>query len=623
MKRTLTALVLALLLAPMLALAPAARADEKQTSPAAPTIAVFKLDGPVTESPPDEMSAIFGGEKGVSLKDLVAHLRKAADDSNVKAVVFTSEGGDLGLAQVEEVRQAIQHLRAKGKDVYAHCDSIGMREMALFGGATRFSVVPTGDVWVTGLFGEAPYLRGLLDKIGVEPDFLTCGAYKSAGEIFMRAEPSPEADAMQNWLMDGIYQSLVASIAQNRKTDESKVRGWIDNGPYSAGKAKDQGMIDAVEYREDFEKMLKGKYGADVKFDKKYGEEKQKQLDLSSPMAIFKLFGEAMGGGAKKKGDDKPAVAVVYVDGGIVAGKSESSPLGGKTAGSTDIRRALDEVANDDSVKAVVLRVDSPGGSATGSEIILEATKRVKARKPFVVSMGNVAGSGGYYVACASDTIFADENTITGSIGVVAGKFYTNPMWSKVGITFKPYKRGKNAGILSTGETWTPEQKQKMQAWMDEIYGVFKNHVTTIRGDRLKKPIDELAGGRVYTGRQALELGLIDKLGTMNDAVAHVAKQAKLADGSYDVRVHPKPKNFIEELIAELTGGGDDENDSKYLSVARHAQLSRGALVDAALPYLHQLDPARVSVIVRALRHLEVMQDEGCVLAMPEIVFGK
>jgi signal peptide peptidase SppA len=289
----------------------------------------------------------------------------------------------------------------------------------------------------------------------------------------------------------------------------------------------------------------------------------------------------------------------------------------------TDVRRALDEVANDDSVKAVVLRVDSPGGSATGSEIILEATKRVKARKPFVVSMGNVAGSGGYYVACGSDTIFADESTITGSIGVVAGKFYTNPMWNKVGITFKPYKRGKNAGILATGETWTPEQKQKMQSWMDEIYDVFKNHVTTIRGDRLKKPIDELAGGRVYTGKQALELGLVDKLGTLSDAVDHVAKQAKLEDGAYDVRVHPKPKNFVEELIAELTGGAEDENDSKYLSVARSAQLSQGALVDAALPYLNQLDPARVGIIVRALRNLEIMQDEGCVLAMPEIVFGR
>ena len=619
MKRRLISLVV-LILAPLfaLALAPAARGESKAVATA--VIPVFRLDGPITESPPDEMAAIFGGEKGISLKDLVSHLRKAGKDPNVKAVVILPEGGGPGLAQAEELRQAIQQIRASGKDVYAHCDSMGMRELALLGGANRLSVVPTGDIWVTGLFGEMPFLRGLLDKIGVQPDFLTCGAYKSAAELFMRSQPSPEADAMQNWLMDGIYESCVRMIAQNRKVDDSKVRGWIDNGPYTAKAAKDIGMIDAVEYREDFEAMLRGKYGAEVKFEKKYGEEEKKQLDLSSPMAIFKLWGEAMGAG-KKKEAEKPGVAIVYVDGGIVAGKSESSPLGGKTAGSTDIRKALDEVADDDSVKAVILRVDSPGGSATGSEIILEATKRVKAKKPLVVSMGNVAGSGGYYVACGSDTIFADENTITGSIGVVAGKFYTNPMWEKVGITFKPYKRGKNAGLLSTGETWSPEQKQKMQAWMDEIYGVFKNHVTTIRGDRLKKPIDELAGGRVYTGKQALELGLIDKIGTLNDAVVFVAKQANLGD-DYDVRVHPKPKNFIEELIAELTGG-KDEDDSKYLSVARGAQMSRGALVDAALPYISQLDPARVGVIVRSLRQLETMQDEGCVLAMPEIVFGK
>src|SRR5688572_10172577 len=285
MKRRLVALVV-LLLAPLFVLAPIARGEDKQTDTS--IIAVFKLDGPVTESPPDEMAVIFGGEKGTSLKDLVAHLNKAANDPNVKAVVFLPAASGIGMAQVEEVRQSIQNLRSKGKDVYAHCDSMGMRELALLGGANRLSVVPTGDIWVTGLFGEIPFLRGLLDKVGVQPDFLTCGAYKSAAEIFARTEPSPEADAMQNWLMDGIYESYVKMIAQNRKADESKVRGWIDNGPYTARAAREQGMIDAEEYREDFEAMLKSKYGADVKFDKKYGEEPQKKLDLSSPMAIFK-----------------------------------------------------------------------------------------------------------------------------------------------------------------------------------------------------------------------------------------------------------------------------------------------------------------------------------------------
>src|SRR5262249_621895 len=153
------------------------------------------------------------------------------------------------------------------------------------------------------------------------------------------------------------------------------------------------------------------------------------------------------------------------------------------------------------------------------SEIILDATRRVKAKKPFVVSMGDVAGSGGYYVACGADTIFADASTITGSIGVVSGKFMTTEMWKKVGVTFKAYQRGKNAGMLGSGRVFTREEKARMQAWMDNIYDVFKGHVVAIRGKKLKKPIDELAGGRVYTGRQALELGLVDRIGTLRDAI--------------------------------------------------------------------------------------------------------
>src|SRR5262249_42540420 len=159
----------------------------------------------------------------------------------------------------------------------------------------------------------------------------------------------------------------------------------------------------------------------------------------------------------------------------------------------------------------------------------------VKAKKPFVVSMGDVAGSGGYYVACAADTIFADESTITGSIGVVSGKLVTTGMWNSVGVTFKEYQRGANSGMLSTSRPFSKQERDRMQSWMDEIYGVFKGHVTAIRGNRLKKPLDEIAGGRVYTGRQALDLGLVDKIGTLNDAIKYVAGEAKVKD--YDVRV--------------------------------------------------------------------------------------
>jgi protease-4 len=235
--------------------------------------------------------------------------------------------------------------------------------------------------------------------------------------------------------------------------------------------------------------------------------------------------------------------------------------------------------------------------------------------------MGDVAGSGGYYVACGADTIFADESTITGSIGVVSGKFATNDMWKKVGITFKPYRRGKNAGILGSDAVFSKEERKRMQAWMDEIYEVFKGHVVAIRGQRLKKPIDDLAGGRVYTGRQALELGLVDKIGTLRDALDHVAAQAKLKD--YDVRIVPEPKSLLERLLEEATGEQEDKPGLDVVGPRLPATGRPGSLVELAMPYLQHMDPQRVHLIVRALERLQLVQQEGVILMMPEMSIGR
>ena len=216
-----------------------------------------------------------------------------------------------------------------------------------------------------------------------------------------------------------------------------------------------------------------------------------------------------------------------------------------------------------------MLRVDSPGGSAVASEIILNATRRVAAKKPLVVSMGNVAGSGGYYVACGTKTIFADTSTITGSIGVVAGKLATSKMWERVGVNWTPIRRGANAGMLDSGDVFTNEQRTLLQGWMDEVYEVFKSHVTAIRGDKLTKSIDDLAGGRVYTGKQALALGLVDKIGGLDDAIQFAAKEASVDE--YDIRILPQPKSFIEVLLSDLQDG---ESDNKTLSLGALAQIA-------------------------------------------------
>jgi protease-4 len=583
-----------------------------------PRIAVFRLKSSLKESPADD-TFIFGTPP-VSLKDLVIRLKKAKDDAAVKSVVILYEGGSAGSAQIEELRQAMQGVRDAGKDIYTHTDSLSLREYVLLSGASRISVVPTGDVWITGLYAEVPYLRGLLNLLGVEPDYLHCGAYKSASEIFMRYGPSPEAERMQNWLLDGLYQTYVDLIAKGRKVDAAKVRDWIDNGPYIAEQARQAGLIDAVEHREAFEQMLKDKYGKDVIFDHKYGQKKQPNVDFSSPFGFLKVWSDMLNESQKKK-TGKNAVAIVYVEGAIVLQSNEGGMLlgGGEEAVAGKIRKALDDAAKDDSIKGVVLRVNSPGGSAVASEIMLNATRRVKAKKPFVVSMGDVAASGGYYVTCAADTVFADTATITGSIGVVGGKFATNGMWKKVGITFKSYQRGKNADLISTAKVFTPEQRERMQAWMDEIYGVFKQHVVDARGKRLKKPIDELAGGRVYTGKQALELGLVDKIGTLQDAINFVAAKANIKD--YDIRVVPEPKNFLEQLIEESSGGKD--NPHQLDATARRAPAAGTTLMELAMPYLKHLDPQRLAAVKQALGRLQLIQQEGAVLMMPEYILPR
>jgi protease-4 len=584
---------------------------EAKPAPPKPKIAVFRLAGDLTELPPDQTFS-FGAVGGTSLRELVERMKKAEKDETVKAVVFLHEGGSVGAGQAEELRGAMARLRAAGKEIYAHADSLSMREYVLLSGASRLSVVPTADLLVTGIFGEAPYLRGLLDKLGVKPEFLTCGAYKSAGEIFLREGPSPEAEAMQNWLLDSMFATSLSLIAQGRKVSAERAREWIDGALYTAEKARAAGLVDAVEHRQDFEALLKGKYGKDVVFDRKYGQKQATTLDLSSPFAVFKLWGEMMGQG-QKKAPSKPGVGVVYVQGPIVLGGAQPSLFGEMEARASKIRKALDQAARDDSIKAVVLRVDSPGGSAVASEIILDATRRVKARKPLVVSMGDVAGSGGYYVACASDVIFADEATITASIGVVSGKLATSEMWKKIGVTFKTYKRGENAGLLASDEPFTRGERERLQAMMDDVYKVFKGHVHAIRGSRLKKPLDELAGGRVYTGKQALDLGLVDKIGGLGAAIAYIAGEAKLTD--YDVRIVPEPKNFLEQLIEEASGAGDD---TPGVDVRIGAAAGPGSLVDLAMPLLRHLDPPRVAAVTDALRHLQLLQREGVLLIMPE-----
>ena len=580
---------------------------QEKKAPAKVVVPVFSLSARITEKPAAEELLFATSGKPESFLSFTKRLRKAVDDDEVKGIVFLSGTASFGIAQTEELHQIMDDLKKADKKIYAHADDLDTKRFVLFSGATHLAVSPTGHLFVTGIYGEQLYLRGLFDRIHVKPDFLTCGAYKSAAELFMRKSASPEAKEMYGWLYDGLYDSYLTAISKGRGVTKDKVRGWIDEGLYSAESATKAGLIDASEYPQDFEARIRKDLGEGVEFDHRYGKKKQKEIDLSNPFAALQIWAELLSGG-KKAESTKDAVAVVYVEGAIMPGKGTPSLFGeSESAYSDPIRKALDKVADDKSVKAVVLRVDSPGGSVVASELILSATQRVKKKKPLIVSMGNVAGSGGYYVSCGTDTIFAEPGTITGSIGVLTGKLATEQMWDQIGINFEPHARGKRAAMMSSAAVFTDDERADLQKWMDEVYEDFKDHVLAARKDRLTKPIEQLAEGRVFTGKQALEYGFVDKLGGLNDAIKFAAKQAKMEE--YEVRMVPKTKSVFE-ILAEDLSGETEQSD-------KHLHLGAGSLWDTVLPMLKGLDPHRVRSVHRAFQQLEIIQQERMSLTMP------
>jgi protease-4 len=585
-------------------------------TPAPPVVAHFHLSGELTESPMADPFGLLAGEV-TSLKDLVRRMNQASKDDHVKAVVLTFDRMSFGFGQLEEIRQAIGQLRKAGKKVYAHAEAMGTFEYGLLCASDRLSVAPESSLWLTGFYGESFYVKGLLDKIGVQADILQMGDYKSAGEMLTRTGPSAPAEENINWLLDSLYGSLVDMIAASRGKTPEQIRDLIDHGPYLADQALEKGLIDAVETREALVARVKQDLGEQATIDNRYGQEEKATINLANPLALFSILSELFKTPTKSQ---KEAVAVIYVDGAIVPGYRQSSLFGVSSAAfSGNISRALATAVEDDSVKAVVMRVDSPGGSAEASEVILNATRQVQAsKKPFIVSMGNVAGSGGYYVSCGADTIFADDATITASIGVVGGKLVTTDMWGKLGVNWVGYKRGANADVLSSVKPFDDPQRQLINSYMQQVYDVFKGHVTKGRGDRLHKPIDDVAGGRVYTGKQALDLGLVDQIGGLDQAIQYAAAKVSLTD--YDVRVIPEPEDFLTELLEDLSGEGQRPTDLSLSPTT--SVLAADPTIASMLALLQKAEPQRARALLQALQRIDLIRREGVIMMLPfDVVF--
>ncbi len=580
----------------------------------------LRLNGPVLEAPNDNaaLMALFQKEQTATLRDWVHTIRKAAGERDINGLVLIIEQPEVGLAQVEELTQALKAFAAKGKPVYCYVDEADNRSYALAVAATHITIAENSTLDIVGLHGQAMFFKGLLDKLGIEADMMHCGAYKAALEPFTRTEPSPEAAANINWLLDGLYDRWIQLIAEGRKLPADEVKKLVDLAPLSAQQALEHKLVDDVSSFAAFKQRLHKEFGKDVSVVKKIEETTGPELDTSNPFALISQIIQLFEQAAEPK--EEPTVGLIYIDGGIVVGKSDDSPFGGTIAGSTTVRAALEDARKDDNVKAVVVRVDSPGGSALASDIIWEAATRCAAEKPLVVSMGGVAGSGGYYVSLPGDTIFAEATTITGSIGVVGGKLVLSGlMQDKLGITTTEFSRGKHAGLMSMNRKWNDGERAWMTEYMNSVYEQFKGRVTKSRGERIKKDLEEIAGGRVYTGAQALELGLVDKLGGLTDALDLAATKAGLGR-DYEVQILPKPSGLeaFLKLLQKLTG--QDEKDE--FEVAAASRLRADPLCRAVLPLLSELTPTQWREFARGLRNLLILQQEkvGCFMPLvPQI----
>lgn len=577
---------------------------------AVPMVVHLHLSGELSESPVADPFGLTAGEI-TSLKDLVRHMDKASNDAEVKAVILTFGGMEPGLGQLQEVRQAIEQIKGAGKKVYVYADDVDTRAYALLCAGSRLSLSPQSTLWLTGICGQSIFVKGLLDKIGVRADYLHLGDYKSAAEMLTQTEPSEPARDNLNWILDGVYGSLVEMIAKSRGKTPDEIRGLIDRGPYIADQAQEKGLIDAVETRDELLAQVREDLGGTIAVNNRYGRQAKTAINFTNPLAAFSLLAEMFKAPAASK---KDTIAVIYVTGPILPGYGQSTLFGAFNAAfGGDIAKALDKAAGSETVKAVVMRVDSPGGSAQASEVILNAAERVRAKKPLIVSMGDVAGSGGYYVSCGADAIFANEATITASIGVVGGKLVTTGLWDKLGINWVTYKRGVNSDMLSSLQPFSDVQREAIHDYMQDVYEVFKGHVTKGRGDKLKKPIDDIAGGRIFTGRQALDLGLVDQIGGLQQAIEYAAGKASVKD--YEVRVLPEPKDFFATLIEQYSGEGENPTD-----IAIPASLGLFANEPTLAPLLNLLrktEPRRAQALTQALQRIDLLRRESVIVMMP------
>jgi protease-4 len=517
-----------------------------------PRVAYFDLDEPVSEKPAD-FSFFANADTGLTLRVLIDRLEQARQDKGIRAVLITLGDPELNLSQAMELRSELQALSKDGKRTFVYADEYDTSSYVAATGATDICMMDGGEIMIPGVGFETMFAKGLLDKVGVKADYVQIGEYKGADEEYTRTEASPELTGELNKLADSLYGQIIAAISSGRKLPTADVQQIVDQAMIPAADAKQHGLIDHLVEMDDLRQLLADQLGQKVDLLHHYAETKADQVDLSSPFALFSLLSR------KPTEPTRDCVAIIYAEGVIVDGTADQGIMSGASdnIGSEDFREAIREARRDDKTKAVVIRIDSPGGSALASEVMWQSVRELAKEKPVIISVGSMAASGGYYLASSGDYIFADPTAIVGSIGVVGGKFVLKDLFAKVGLNTQSFLRGKNADLFSESTEWDDQQRQQVTNWMKETYDQFTQRVMTTRSGKIKD-IDAVARGRIFSASQAKDLGMIDEIGGVQAAIAYAAGQTDLRPGEYDVQVLPPARTLADMFSQDETSDDDD-----------------------------------------------------------------
>jgi protease-4 len=473
-------------------------------------------------------ASLFGADP-LTMRDLSDVLHWAGDDARVQGIVLRIEPLGVGWAKLEELRDEIEAVKAKGKTVVAFMEEGGDPEYYLATAADKIFMPPMGFLGIDGISTERQFYKGTFDKVGVEYDGVHIGKFKSAPETYSRTSMSDPAREEYTTLIDGLFTDYVSAVSTARKMPVEKVRELVDGGPYQATVAKDKGLVDDTFYWDEFESWVKGT--------------SSKKPQILSAEKVRSMAESKRTPGAL----DSSEIAIIYATGEIMPGESSGGGFtSGATMGSETMVEALKQAREDDSIKAVVLRIDSPGGSVIASDVIWRAVQITKAKKPVVVSMSDLAASGGYYIAMGASAIVAQPGTLTGSIGIFTGKFVTKDLYTKVGVTTEAIKRGANADMYSSSRKFTEAERVKIEKDLRDSYDVFISKVAEGRGMD-KQKVDDIAQGRVWIGEKGKEIGLVDELGGLDRAI-EVAKTKAGLHGEQGLVILPRKRSLFDKL---------------------------------------------------------------------------